>query len=205
MKKFLSFLSKTKQPQSPNDILIEFLIQCSKQGVHLRLPHSPKKHQLEALIKPLNLSRKETKAALKNLTPLSTLTLGPYEFFTAREQQGQEAFPCQVCDNCAPGLFEHYGYDVADTSWCSQCHEIGECLDVPLIEHYRKFGIDDKTIWRHLPRKRWDNIGLFHQTIDDIENEHPSIFDAFDSKRKLTPQQTTQLTNDEHTDNKSKL
>ncbi|CAK2822707.1 hypothetical protein VCRA2126O85_20036 [Vibrio crassostreae] len=20
----------------------------------------------------------------------------------------QQAFPCQVCDNCAPGLFKHY-------------------------------------------------------------------------------------------------
>ncbi|HGS4799311.1 TPA: hypothetical protein ACMDRK_003362 [Vibrio cholerae] len=35
----------------------------------------------------------------------------------------------QLCDHCAPELFERYGYDVADVGECSQCQGNGECLE----------------------------------------------------------------------------
>lgn len=73
----------------------------------------------------------------------------------------------QLCDHCAPKLFERYGYDVADVGECSQCQGNGECLDVALIEFYRKNKIDDETIYTSLPRVRktvnkpmitWDEV-----------------------------------------------
>ncbi|MFA0072130.1 hypothetical protein AB4396_00315 [Vibrio cyclitrophicus] len=186
MKKRLGFLAAikkyvTKPPETFGNKLIEFLIQCEAQGVHFRFPPNMNEHRLKALIQPLNLSRKDTKVLLKeHILPLSTFKLGPAEFFTAMNHPDQQAFPCQVCDNCAPGLFEYYGYNITDTSWCSQCHERGECLDVALIEYYRKHGIDDETIYRHLPRKRWSSgcDPVTYQSLEGIEKAYQSVFES---------------------------
>ncbi|MFS1877562.1 hypothetical protein [Enterovibrio norvegicus] len=89
--------------------------------------------------------------------PLFTYTLSPSDVHQAIENETQPPLPSQVCDACAPGVFQHYGYLVADQGWCSQCHGRGECLDVALIEYYRQCGIDDETINDHLPRKRWNS------------------------------------------------
>lgn len=121
-----------------------------------------------------NLSPKSS-----HMTP-SSGPLDPIDFFAAMEQTNQQAFPCQVCDRCAPGLFEHYGYHVADNSWCSQCHEQGECLDVALIEYYRKHQIDNETISHTLPRARWGSKhGVpSYQSLEDIKSAYPLAFDA---------------------------
>ncbi|HDM8072135.1 TPA: hypothetical protein P0E08_005348, partial [Vibrio harveyi] len=131
------------------------------------------------------LSRIEAKRLLKTLlSPMTGFNLGPAAFFSAMNHPEQQAFPCQVCDNCAPGLFKHYGYLVADTSWCSQCHEKGECIDVALIEHYRKLGIDDDTIWKALPRTRWGsrNGPSTYFSLENIETTYQAVFEA--KKRK---------------------
>ncbi|MFA0077364.1 hypothetical protein AB4427_04305 [Vibrio artabrorum] len=91
------------------------------------------------------------------------------------------SFGCQVCDNCDPRLFKHYGYLVADTSLCSQCHEKGECIDIELIDYYRKFGINDDTIYRALPRTRWDKKNEFntptYQSLEEIKKDHHAVFE----------------------------
>lgn len=179
MKKFLNFLSTTKQPENPHDTLIAFLTQCREQGFHFVFPPSMDKHQLQVLIKPLNLAPQDADALLnEHVSPLSSFTLGSCALFTAMRQQKNTTFPCQVCDNCAPGLFEHYGYDVAQTTWCSQCHEKRECLDMALIEHYRKHDIDDETIRHQLPKTRWNSDSPTYQSIEDIEAVYQSVFEA---------------------------
>ncbi len=176
--------------------LTTFLQQCQTYGGHLLTfsckgsNDSDRKYQFNALLKPLHLSRSDKKTLINaHLNPLSTFTLNASDVFSVIKHQDQQAFPCQVCDNCAPSLFEHYGYIMADTAWCSQCHQGGDCLDVPLIEHYRKCGIDDVTIYRYLPRKRWTsrNIGVppFYQSIEDIERIHQPLFDAFKAQKRL--------------------
>ena len=179
MKKFLNFLSVTKQPESPHDTLIAFLTQCREQRFQFVFPSSMTKRQLQVLIEPLNLAPQEADALLnEHLSPLSTFTLDPCELFTSMKQQEKAPFPCQVCDNCAPGLFEHYGYDLADTTWCSQCHEKRECLDMVLIEHYRKHDIEDETIRHQLPKTRWDSNSSTYQSIEAIEAVYQSVFEA---------------------------
>ncbi|WP_017052897.1 hypothetical protein [Vibrio genomosp. F6] len=131
----------------------------------------------------LDLSHQESEASLEQqLPPLFTFHFGPAEFFTAMNHQGQQAFPCQLCEHCTPGLFKHYGDKMAGSWWCSQCHQNGECLDAALIEHYRKCGIDDETINGELPRKRWvsRNVSFpgMYQSIEDIEKTYQSIFEA---------------------------
>ncbi|PMK82359.1 hypothetical protein BCT92_13795 [Vibrio sp. 10N.261.52.E5] len=142
------------------------------------------------MLKPLRLSRRDRKTLIHDhLTPLSKLIINPDDIYCAIEHNDQQAFPSQICDNCAPGLFKHYGYRVADAGWCSQCHERGECLDVALIEHYRKYGIDDYTICRYLPRKRYQSnvcpLPLRYQSIDDIEKAHQTLFNAFKIQKRL--------------------
>lgn len=190
IKPFLRFFSATpKHADTPENSLDAFLTQCRTQNVHFTFCGSD--HQtssLKALIAPLHLSRKSRKHLLNTLKPMTRFTLGPDEFFAAMNHQDQQAFPCQVCDSCAPGLFEYYGYNVADTGWCSQCHQRGECLDVPLIEYYRRHGIDDDTINRYLPRKRWGLRGSgappLYQSLEDIKAIHHSLFDM--ARARLT-------------------
>lgn len=154
MNKILRFLSPNRQPKTSDDMLIEFLQQCRIQSVHFLFQTSSIEHQIKTLIQSLNLSCSDTQTRLNaHLTPISTSNLGTAEFFTAMNHDEKQAFPCQMCDNCAPELFKHYGYRVADHSWCSQCHQNGECLDIALIEHYRKHD----TICRYLPRKRYQS------------------------------------------------
>ncbi|WP_394145649.1 hypothetical protein [Vibrio atypicus] len=182
MNNILQFFS----PKSSGEPLLTFLQQCQAHGGHfisfpVVLSEDNNKYEFNNLLKPLRLSRRDKKMLIKDyLVPLSTFTITPDDIHCVISHQGQQAFPCQVCDQCAPGLFKYYGYDVADASWCSQCFERGECLDIPLIEHYRKYGIDDKTIWRHLPRKRWGNAGhpshRVYQSIEDIEQNYQPIF-----------------------------
>ena len=62
--------------------------------------------------------------------------------------------PYQICDQCAPTLFEYYGYDVADIGTCDNCYQKSDCIDVALIEHYRAQEIDEKSIYCTLPRLR---------------------------------------------------
>ncbi|WP_347365266.1 hypothetical protein [Vibrio vulnificus] len=168
--------------ETQEDKLHTFLTQCHKQNIRLSLlADQSKTYQLKTLIKPLKLSRTEAKRLLKtHLSPMTCFDLGAAEFFSAMNHPEQQAFPCQVCDNCAPGLFKHYGYLVADTSWCSQCHEKGECIDVALIEHYRKLGIDDDTIWRTLPRTRWGsrNGPSTYLSLEYIEATYQAVFEA---------------------------
>ncbi len=174
-------IHRTRAKKSPYDTLIDFLIQCNIQGFHFHFPPSIDKHSLKALIEPLNLTQKDTNTLLhQHLLPLSRFTLGPCEFFTSMNQQDQLSFPCQVCEHCAPGLFEHYGYRMADTTWCSQCHETRECLDMALIEHYRKHGIDNETIIHQLPKIRWtcNSDSFAYQSIENIETVYQSVFEA---------------------------
>ncbi len=181
MKKILRSLTPFKSHKPPCDTLIDFLVQCDVQGFHFQFPSSMSKPQLKALIEPLNLSRKEAQQLLRtHLEPTSTFTLGPCEFFTSMNQQDPQSFPCQVCKHCAPGLFEHYGDSMADTTWCSQCREKRECLDVALIEHYRKHGIADETIGRQLPKIRWtcNSDSFAYQSIEAIETIYQSVFEA---------------------------
>lgn len=174
-------------PNTQDDQLHTFLTECHKQNIHLALlADKSKTYQLKTLIKPLNLSRIEAKRLLKtHLSPMTGFNLGPAAFFSAMNHPEQQAFPCQVCDNCAPGLFKHYGYLVADTSWCSQCHEKGECIDVALIEHYRKLGIDDDTIWKALPRTRWGsrNGPSTYLSLENIETTYQAVFEAKKERR----------------------
>ncbi|APP09198.1 hypothetical protein VH1709_contig00184-0001 [Vibrio harveyi] len=176
-------------PKNQDDQLHTFLTECHKQNIRLALlADKSKAYQLKTLIKPLNLSRIEAKRLLKtHLSPMTGFNLGPAAFFSAMNHPEQQAFPCQVCDNCAPGLFKHYGYLVADTSWCSQCHEKGECIDVALIEHYRKLGIDDDTIWKSLPRTRWGsrNGPSTYLSLEDIEATYQAVFEAAKNKSLL--------------------
>ncbi|WP_139686214.1 hypothetical protein [Vibrio tasmaniensis] len=169
-------------PETQDDKLNTFLTQCHEQNIGLALlADKSKTHQLKTLIKPLNLSHRDAKRLLKTyLSPMTRVHLCPADFFTAMNHPEQQAFPCQVCDNCAPGLFKHYGYLVADTSWCSQCHEQGECIDVALIEHYRKFGIDDDTIWEALPRTRWGSRTgpSTYLSLEDIKTIYQAVFEA---------------------------
>ncbi|KFK59492.1 hypothetical protein JS84_03815 [Vibrio vulnificus] len=173
--------------ETQEDKLHTFLTQCHKQNIRLSLlADQSKTYQLKTLIKPLKLSRTEAKRLLKtHLSPMTCFDLGAAEFFSAMKHPEQQAFPCQVCDNCAPGLFKHYGYLVADTSWCSQCHEKGECIDVALIEHYRKLGIDDDTIWKALPRTRWGsrNGPSTYLSLEDIETTYQAVFEAKKERR----------------------
>lgn len=183
------------RPTPPVEHLLRFLQQCQTQGGQLIFSHSAtndfsRKHDVTALLKPLYLSRHDKKTLINEyLLPLSQFNLTADDIFAALRRKDQPAFPCQICDNCAPELFQYYGYQVADTNWCSQCFERGECLDAPLIEHYRKYGIDDYTIWRYLPRKRYRSeacpLHLRYQSIEDIKNDHKSIFDAFEAKQRL--------------------
>lgn len=110
---------------------------------------------------------------------LKPKAITPHMTVYSATKKEKHRFPNQVCDGCAPGLFKHYGYGVADTGWCSQCYQVGECLDVPLIEHYRKQGIDDDIIYAHLPRLRWNAIHQpeFNQTLEEIESTYQAIFD----------------------------
>ena len=148
-----------------------------------------------SVFKTHNLPHSDTKrhhmdcATEAHSTPLVGLRLGPDDFFTAMEQVNQQAFPCQVCDSCAPGLFDHYGYHVADNSWCSQCHEQGECLDVALIEYYRKHHIDDDTINHTLPRTRWSsrNGTPRYQSLEDIKSGYPSVFESSRKNANAVP------------------
>ncbi len=181
MKDIYRFSSATKQLESSDNKLLEFLVQCRKQGFHFRFPPTTDKHQLKALIHPLNLTHKQETTLLNTyFAPISTFTFSPYEFFTSMDHQGQQAFPCQMCDSCAPKLFEHYGYDVAAASWCSQCHENRKCIDVTLIEHYRKYNIYDETICHQLPRARWclDDSLSTYQSIEDIETVYQPVFET---------------------------
>ncbi len=192
MNRFLHFFSTKPTPSS--DSLFAFLQQCQAQGGHLAfspmaLSDDNRKSELNALMNPLDLSRHEKRKIIRDyLTPLSRFTITPNEFGIATSHPEQQVFPCQVCDNCAPGLFEHYGYYIADTGWCSQCHQRGECIDVPLIEYYRQHGIDDDTINRYLPRKRWGLRGSgappLYQSLEDIKAIHHSLFDM--ARARLT-------------------
>ena len=191
MRNPLSFFSK-KSTASVR-LLTTVLQQCQTHNGHLISSlkvNSNNKHQMNALLKPLCLSRRDKKTLIdEHLLPLSVSPLTTNDVFTALKKEHHPAFPCQVCDNCALGLFEHYGYLVADAGWCSQCFKRGECLDVPLIEHYRKYGIDDDTIWRYLPRKRCLSdtypLHLRYSTIEDIEACHQPLFDAFKAQKRL--------------------
>lgn len=186
MKTFLRLFSSKPTPSI--SALLTFLQQCQASGG--RIIFSPsgineytRKSELDALLKPLNLPRRDKKTLINDhLIPLTKLTIDPDDIYAAIEHPNQQPFPNQVCDNCAPGLFEHYGYLVADNGWCSQCHGRGECLDIALIEHYRKCGIDDETINGELPRKRWvsRNVSFsgMYQSIEDIEKTYQSVFEA---------------------------
>lgn len=191
MKKILNFLSAMKnrsarRPKTSGDKLNAFLMQCHAQGAHFLFHPSTinnhrRENQLQAMTQALDLSHQESEALLEqHLPPLFTFHFGPAEFFTAMNHQGQQAFPCQLCEHCAPGLFKHYGDKMADSCWCSQCHQNGICLDVALIEHYRKCGIDDETICHELPRTRWGSRGEppTYQSIKAIEAAHQSVFEA---------------------------
>lgn len=202
MNRFLRFFSSKPSPSIGS--LLTFLQQCQAHGGHIisspvTFSDDNRKRTLNALLKPLRLSRRDRKRLIDEyLAPLSTFTITSDDVSAALTCQNQPVFPSQVCDACAPGLFEYYGYRVADVGWCSQCHQRGECLDVALIEHYRKCGIDDRTVWRYLTRKRWGNDGLprplIYQSIEDIEDEHQSIFDAFESKQRLAALEENETT-----------
>ncbi|MCR9819761.1 hypothetical protein [Vibrio parahaemolyticus] len=194
MSNLLSFFQK--KPTTSVRLLTTFLQQCQTYGGHLVTfsarsgNDNGRKHRLNTLLKPLHLSRSDKKLLIKEyLNSLSTLTINPDDIFSAINHQDQQAFPCQVCDNCAPSLFKYYGYRLTDNGWCSQCHQQGDCLDIPLIEHYRKYGIDDDTIDRYLPRKRWGsrNTGIppLYLSLKDIEKVHQTLFDAFEAKKRL--------------------
>ncbi len=168
----------TPQPQATSDdTLSHFFIQCKTQGIHFVFPPTMDTGQLGALIPP----PEDTKALLEtHLAPMSTFRFGPYEVFTAMKHKVPPTFPCQWCERCAPGLFKHYGHAVAEMGWCSQCHQEGECLDVALIEYYRKHGIDDDTIHRELPKIRWRSAddSLTYLSLEDIENTYQPVFEA---------------------------
>lgn len=190
MKNPLSFFSP--KPAASVRLLTTFLQRCQIYCGHLIsspvATSNNNKHQINTLLKPLNLSRRDRKTLInEQLLPLSTFPLTTNDIFTALRNKDQPAFPCQVCDNCAPSLFKYYGYRLADNGWCSQCHQQGDCLDIPLIEHYRKYGIDDDTIDRYLPRKRWAsrNTGIppLYRSLKDIEVLHQTLFDAFEAKK----------------------
>ncbi|MFA0072129.1 hypothetical protein AB4396_00310 [Vibrio cyclitrophicus] len=191
MNRFLRFLSFKPTPHAGS--LLTFLQQCQINNGHIifdtiEANDFNRRSKLNRLIKPLNLSWRERKTLIHDhLTPQSKFTITPNDIYVALNHPDQQAFPCQVCDNCAPGLFYVYCRNarLSDNNWCSQCHERGECLDVALIEHYRKHGIDDETISRLLPRKRWTSRGLgcpqLYQSIEDIEKTHQSVFKAMES------------------------
>lgn len=189
----MRYLLPLFSPAPSINTLQRFLQQCQNHNVHLIPPlkvSNNNRRQYQALIKPLGLSRRDRNTLINDsLLPLAKFTLTTDEVGTALKRKDQQAFPCQVCDNCAPGLFEHYGYLVADAGWCSQCFQRGECLDAPLIEHYRKYGIDDDTIWRYLPRQRCQSdiypLDLRYSAIEDIEAFHQTLFDAFKAQKRL--------------------
>lgn len=179
MNTFLKFFSTTKPSKSADDTLIDFLVQCDAQGVHFQFSSSMNRSQLNSLIDQLHLSDEDRKAQLTlHLSLLSSFTLGSNALLTSIDQHEKITLPCQVCDNCVPGLFDHYGEHLADASWCSQCNEKKDCLDLPLIEHYRKHDIDDETICHHLPKTRWDSDASTFQSIEDIETVYQWVFEA---------------------------
>lgn len=169
MKKRLNCLTTPQQPESSGDTLIDFLVQCDIQGAYFQFPPSMDRRQLKALTRPLDP---------KYFEVTSTVSLNPSAFFTAMKHQGQQPFPCQVCHQCAPSLFKYYGDNMVGSSWCSQCHEQKDCLDVALIEHYRKRGIHDETICHQLPKSRWDSSSAAYQSFEDIEAAYQPVFEA---------------------------
>ncbi len=169
MKDIYRFSSATKQPEISGDTLIDFLVQCDIQGAYFQFPPSMDRRQLKALTHPLDP---------KYFEATSTVSLNPNAFFTAMNHQDQQPFPCQVCRQCAPSLFKHYGDNMVGSNWCSQCHEQKDCLDVALIEHYRKRGIHDETICHQLPKSRWGSCGAAYQSFEDIEAAYQPLFEA---------------------------
>ena len=180
----MSLLSTNWPPNIAS--LAAFLAQGQKSGVRLLFSHCAENHryrqsELSALIAPLKLRRHEKKALINEaLMPLLTYTLSPSDVHQAIENETQPPLPSQVCDACAPGVFQHYGYLVADQGWCSQCHGRGECLDIALIEYYRQCGIDDEAINDHLPRKRWNSLGggapYTYQSLEAIKTQYQHVF-----------------------------
>lgn len=188
IRRLFSFFEKQHQTPSgqasPECVLNTFLTQCHTQNVHIVFKGAKQAQSLDRVIAPLNASRQARHHLLNKLTPMTTFTLSPETFYTAMNHHGQQAFPCQVCDQCAPSLVDFYCQNerLVDAGWCSQCHQKGDCLDVPLIEHYRKHHIDDETIWLHLPRTRWASrytcIPPLYQSIEEIEKTYAWVFEA---------------------------
>ncbi|MEZ9969364.1 hypothetical protein AB4394_00300 [Vibrio lentus] len=169
-------------------LLSTFFAQCQQSGVRLIFSHGAlnyrhQQSELSALLAPLKLRKREKKALINEaLKPLFTYTLSPNDVHQAIKNETQPPLPSQICDACAPGVFQHYGYLVADQGWCSQCHGRGECLDVALIEYYRQCGIDDETINDNLPRKRWNSLDGGHpyayQSLGEIKKQYQHVFQS---------------------------
>lgn len=170
----------TLSPKEASNTFINHLTTCQAMGFRLTADdttwdETQQRLRIRRTAKAIQLSRCDANALEKHILKPKAIT--PCMTVYSATKKEKHRFPNQVCDGCAPGLFEHYGYGVADTGWCSECDQVGECLDVPLIEHYRKQGIGDDIIYAHLPRLRWCSIHQpeFHQTLEEIESTYRAI------------------------------
>ncbi len=168
----------------PDDALTAFLSLARQRGVRLQFPphlasRQARENALARLLQPLTLSDEERERLLETyLRPMSVFDIGVSACSTAIHSAKPPDFPCQLCQRCAPGLFDYYGGHLSQRSWCSQCHQNGPCIDAALIEHYRQCGIEEDTIERQLPKARWGLRGEApsYQSIASIEQAYPLAF-----------------------------